>query len=514
MPPAANDNQGLKIAVAIFATLAFLLGIATYFGFSQAGQNWERFTAESKKASDASRAQAQLQNTLNDLKALAGYEKVDDTVLKTEIEKDQQALATAVNGLREKMTAVYTTYQSADGASAQVDEFAKAADSIAERITADRTRTLQSTVATLTDLLTNQTQLVGAVAADYQGARKSLEQSNQVAQQKIGVEVSAKEKSEADRLEELRKHEEDRKSLVSRLDELQGRNQQQATELTTLRTQLAQTQEDMSRKYGDLMAQFRGLREQTEKSETVLESPNGKLTFVDNTRGEVRTTLGRQDGARERMVFSIFDRDAAGIPSDSPKGTVELIQVGDRSSVGRILKTTSTIDPVRPGDVLYSPAFGTRPRLFALVGKIDMDRDGRDDREDLKRMIESRGGEVSYDLPPAGVGQETGELTPLTSWYVLDDLQTVRAGAEVPTGATAAEEQTFLNRKSEILQEARMAGVRPITLDRLLSMLGYSYGEVNPGRIEGANRQELRRLTNPRGNSPLGTAPTTPPEGE
>ncbi len=36
MPPASNDNQGLKIAVVVFVTLSVVLAVATYFGFSNA----------------------------------------------------------------------------------------------------------------------------------------------------------------------------------------------------------------------------------------------------------------------------------------------------------------------------------------------------------------------------------------------------------------------------------------------------------------------------------------------
>ena len=58
---------------------------------------------------------------------------------------------------------------------------------------------------------------------------------------------------------------------------------------------------------------------------------------------------------------------------------------------------------------------------FALIGKIDVNRDGRDDRDDLKRMIEAAGGIVDYDLPPPEAGKETGKLTGRDAWYVIDD---------------------------------------------------------------------------------------------
>ena len=71
------------------------------------------------------------------------------------------------------------------------------------------------------------------------------------------------------------------------------------------------------------------------------------------------------------------------------------------------------IEPIRVGDIVYSPAWSPEePMRFALIGKIDVNRDGKDDRQDLKRMIEEAGGIVDYDLPPPNHGKESGKLMP------------------------------------------------------------------------------------------------------
>ena len=63
---------------------------------------------------------------------------------------------------------------------------------------------------------------------------------------------------------------------------------------------------------------------------------------------------------------------------------------------------------------------------FALVGKIDVNRDGKDDREELKHMIEEAGGVIDFDLPPPDVGKELGTLSPRINWYVTDDRLPIR----------------------------------------------------------------------------------------
>jgi hypothetical protein len=509
MPPATNDNQGLKIAVALFAALSVVLGVATYFGFSEASKNAERYEQANADLGKAKQAQGQLQNQLTELQDLAGYPKVDAGQVKEKVDADMKALIGRVAGLNDRVQKVYADYKTAGGQSVQADQLAEQSRTIAESLANEPNKTLGSTIGRLTDLLDNQGMLLANVAADYQATRKDLEASNQVAQQRVNVEATAREQAEESKQAELTKHEEDRRGLVSRLDELQSRNQSLANELAATKSQLAQQVDEWQSRFNNLRAQFLAIRERQSASENVLESSQGRITHVDYTRGEVRTSLTRRDGAQEQMQFSVFDREAPGIPTDRPKGTIELIRVDDQGSIGRIVRTVDTINPLRSGDQLYSPGFAARPRLFALIGKIDMNRDGRDDREDLKRMIRAVGGEVVYDLPPAGLGQESGELSPRTDWYVIDDREPLY-GAQFKTGASPEEIQEFNRKQTKALSEARLSGVRPISIERLLALLNYRYGAPPIGRVEAADRQTQDRLLNPRGIR----APQTPPGAE
>ena len=63
---------------------------------------------------------------------------------------------------------------------------------------------------------------------------------------------------------------------------------------------------------------------------------------------------------------------------------------------------------------------------FALVGKIDVNRDGRDDREELKRMIQEAGGIVDFDLPPLTSARRPARSRPAIDWYVIDDRTPLR----------------------------------------------------------------------------------------
>ena len=199
------------------------------------------------------------------------------------------------------------------------------------------------------------------------------------------------------------------------------------------------------------------------------------------------------------MKMTIFAAGSPGIPTEKPKGNIELIQVGDRYSIARIEKTNSAIDPIRVGDIVYSAAWSpNEPMRFALIGKIDVNRDGKDDREDLKRMIQDAGGVVDYDLPPPEYGKEQGKLSARIAWYVTDERTPLREQFQKKTDVTLAQQTEFQKKYGQAVKDARLEGIRPMPVGRLLAYLGYDMGTPIVGRAEAVNAPAMRRLIEPR----------------
>ncbi len=207
-------------------------------------------------------------------------------------------------------------------------------------------------------------------------------------------------------------------------------------------------------------------------NEEIIDVPAGRITYVDYETNEALVSIDRRVGAKPKMKFMVFDKRSPSIPAEKPKGAIELTSVDEKVSHARIIKTGGALEPIRVGDIVYSPFWSpNQPSRFAVLGKIDLNRDGKDDRAELKRMIEEAGGAVEYDLPPPDVGEESGVLRPLIDWYVTDDRQPLR-NAGPQNEAELLSQAKFAERVRKVVKEARLDGIRPMSLGKLLAYLG------------------------------------------
>jgi hypothetical protein len=530
---AANENQGLKIAVAAFVALTVILAVTTYFGFSNYAQaDAQRKAADEKAAASVQKA-TQYAGERDDLKQAIGVANVEDPgQVKDAIKKHYDKVGTQLAELQKKVQEQIAEYKTAGGNATKIDELQGALNQVVTSYNAEPNKTYQSAMDRMMELMGNVTQLMTGLTVDNESLRRDLEKQNQENASQLEIAKGAAKKAEDGKNQVTTQNEQERTGLLGKVDQLQTMN-------TQLNAQVAALQNDITRQRGqfentvkELQRQLRYYREQSEKSEVVLDKPSGRITYYDPIRNEVRVNLTRQMGAREQMVFSVFDRTSPGLPTDTPKAVIELIQVGNQDSVARIdrvktlrlmkspnYRTGRAQNTIRVGDLIYSPAFSPSDKMrFALIGKIDVNRDGFDDRDDLRRMIEAGGGEVAYDLPPAGLGRkESGSLDGPIAWYVIDERNPIKPPPN-PITPAQDDEKAFEEKKAEARQKLRDAGVRPISIDRLLAMLGYTYGApiASPGKVEKIDQETVRGLLETKkgagGQAPAAT--TTPPATE
>src|SRR5581483_2017659 len=147
----------------------------------------------------------------------------------------------------------------------------------------------------------------------------------------------------------------------------------------------------------------------------------------------------------------------AGDP-DGKKGQIEVTQIlGDHMAEARILDSTLA-NPLLPGDKIYTPLWDPgRPERFAIAGKIDIDGDGKDDRDQLKSIIALSGGTIDAELSPEG--NLTGAISSDTRYLI--------EGPPQDKARTAFE---------KLAADAKLMGVERIGIDKFLDHIGWRAG--------------------------------------
>ncbi len=177
---AANENQGLKIAVASFVTLTVVLAVTTYFGFSQASENAAKLADAQSKANTANQAADQATRQLEELQRIAGYDKYEEfETLKAAVQKDQQAFVDSLNQMNQAVATTLNEYRTAGGDAQKVESLGNAAGQTINQIIQDPNGTFKSTRERMALLVDNMTQLTTALVLDNGDLHTSLNAVNQ-----------------------------------------------------------------------------------------------------------------------------------------------------------------------------------------------------------------------------------------------------------------------------------------------------------------------------------------------
>lgn len=517
---ASNDNQGLKIAVAALATFTVLFASTTYYFYSDGSKAKSQADAANKKAAEAATQQTAAEEALKNLGVALGYAnlKPGENGSFQEVEAIKDSIKKTVGGL--KASAEEQIKAKIPDAPQVRSDLAKSQDlavvledqeRAAKKVQANPTADLKSMVENLNDLVKASIDTEVAFFLDNYNLRKALANVNTIHDSQVKTIQDELQKVKDDLAAEQKSHEEGRMGLTESLEASRRETNQKDTDLAAIQGEQARDRERHAIEKSDMLGQLTGLREKIERKEDVLDVKDGTITFVDYSTKEVRLDITRDMGVKPTMRLTVFDRKAVGLPSDKPKGQIEITQVGMQYSIGRIIETRDLAKPIVAGDLLYSAAWNaSEPQQFALIGKLDLNRDGKDDRDDIKRLITFSGGNVGYELVlQKGETIETGKLSGKIAWYVDDD----RPLSIEQINAMSVAERDFEARKIEVLREARSLGIRPLPLTRLPGTLGYTFRTLRTSPVEGVDRKTMKELADPPGKVEDPNAPP-PSDGQ
>ena len=493
---AAQKSQGLVIGLVIFVVLFLCMLVSTIL----LGQQYSKLstqlqTAQSEKNSAEAAQRAAVDNVLA-LAEVIGYPEFDITAVGNRNDQNDGG--------------ANTLFAKIDG---DMDSFAD-----------ESNRTYKDALAKMRGEVDAIQKVEADRTADFTQLKQQFETSAQNAEAKVNEHKQAAEKSNQD-LQTLTA-EMDRQSTeqINEINAASTRANKAVEQTNQVKRNLESERSTASRTIHDLTLELQAYK-LTEGQTQSVGDPSGTVVSVYYTQsqrkkkgvlakayevrapeGYVHIDRGSAHGLRLQTRFSVWDSEelasaywsqknmeikkeaedagessGASItahPQYGPKGNVEVVQIlGPKQALCRITMSQNT-RPILAGDKIYSPLFNRGQTMHvALVGSFDMTGRGTNDRELLKHIITSRGGEIDVEVNDEG--QVTGEITPKTMWLVMG------TGTSEDENLSDEDDEDDLPQESEFAKrikeeattlqaEAKRLGVQIIDQEKFYSFLGYS----------------------------------------
>jgi len=446
---ALRESDGLRAAVMIFFGLVVILAGTTYFFFKSYDEQLNKAAQLQKDVAQANTLARNDRDEINELKRMIGYAPEDTLeTVKTAFEADMQIYGATFpeenrfyRPILESMNRELLAVTQREAASVAREEELKNRLAAVEAAKDKQIEAFKKNMDT--------------IAADVAGERN---------------------KFNTDRTRVT----EESKKLAATLTSIQG----EVANVETKSKEKAQEYQKRINTLEQLVQGFQGkVEEQSVKGH---EQPAGRITWVNQRANVVWINLGQGDSLRRQINFSVYPVDANDMALPNKKGSIEVTRIIDHHMAECRIVEDDPSNPLLPGDKIHSPVWRPGYReSFALAGFMDVDGDGRSDRDKIRDVIALNGGAVDLELLENGDVQ--GKMTINTRFLVL---------GEAPTAAEKNEK--VLNNYSSITGEARELGVETISLNRFLSMMGWNPDERTVQLGRGAQSTSFKS-TDPHG---------------
>jgi hypothetical protein len=491
-----GEGQGLQIAVISFAMLTIILAITTYVFFAQSATAQKDLDTARKSLADQKTQSDKLLGRVTAMRYVLGVDGVaksdvdllkskagDDPEIKEILDNFDVDIALVGEQVASKGTRSYRTITS-DLLAALNLKNSSAADAI------DKSRDVQK----------RMDKAVEDAVARAQAAEES--QSKAAADYKKESEAYAADRVKAEERNttfntQISTITSSGKSQVQKVIEEKELYAKQVTQLTEtvrrLQDRLAQTEREMGKA-------------------SIFENPDGRIKLVNQRQRLVWLDVGRADGLVRQTTFSVYDHNENGVSNAKPKARVEVVSLTDHQAEARILEDTPS-NPIIAGDVIHTPTWSPGQKVhFALAMKMDINKDGIDDYDMVKSIIQMNGGVIDAELRPDGT--PFGKITDNTRYFVQ---------GERPSESSSEELRKQYNALDE---ERERLGVEKISVEKLLNMMGWKaeeriveysgsrgrgdFRKRTPGKTQPAEASSTSESTTPAADRPAASGSTDP----
>jgi type II secretory pathway pseudopilin PulG len=464
----ARENQGLHIALIVLFMVTIVLAVTTYVfcrQYLEADQSAQKFKQD---LAAANQANTRIQGEYNQAKKWilgtpdAEQKEFDD--LKTQFNTDMETFAGAYDNVDKFYRPVLV----------HLDNLLKAKN---QQLTDahDAMQKLQD------DYNAWKIQMTAQV--------KKHEAAQQAAEEKLKAATAAYDAT-------LAQVKTGKDQIQAEWDKARDENDKHTKALEAERDKARDAQKNLIISRDQLAGELDDLKKET------IDVPDGQITGVDQRNATAWINLGSGDALGRKTTFSVYPSDImANQAAGGKKASIEVTRIlGEHLAETRIVEDTAS-DPIMIGDKIDTPVWNPGEAVtFALVGLMDMDHDGTSDLQTVKELIELSGGKVDYWNN--GKGIKGGKMTVHTRYLVVDT--GAREFKEEPDKAKAKVAAAQARAYSAEIDEARLLGLKKITLGELLKQMGWKRqtSVVRYGR--GANPKDFPPRA-PQGIPPVST---------
>jgi hypothetical protein len=191
---------------------------------------------------------------------------------------------------------------------------------------------------------------------------------------------------------------------------------------------------------------------------------DGRITWTSARSGMVWVNVGSADELSPQTTFGVFPARGEVVLTAEPKGSIRITRIVDEHIAEAEIVESDDTDPLLRGDAIHSPIWdpGRIPGI-AIAGRIDLDDDGKDDRDRFRSLVERNGSRIDADLTEDSTLQ--GQLTADTRYLVLGESPT-----DVDSNDRAREYSIVYE---HLIEEAKTLGVERIGLGEFLRRMGW-----------------------------------------
>ncbi|MEZ5943367.1 MAG: hypothetical protein R3C18_18380 [Planctomycetaceae bacterium] len=320
---------------------------------------------------------------------------------------------------------------------------------------------------------------VGQLQSSVTNAESRLQQETESHRQERSKIQASQMDSEKQRQDKVLEQNEILTAKDDEIEKLANQYRQTLVEKEQIGDELKRVRKEKDEEIAQLVERVVFLTNRLAKIENIsFEIPDGEVVrVISGSNGKVWINLGELDGLRRQTSFSVYVSNHDGMARENRdvKAKIEVIEVlEDHLSVARIIWEDES-RPIKDGDPIYTPLWTAgQKEYFAFVGGIDINGDGKSDRELLRGLLANVGAVIDLEIDDHGERVPAdGQMSVRTKFLVLGDIPDP---VDVPSFETErrAEIAKIQAEYKDLEEQALRTGIRVVHLSDFLTWAGIS----------------------------------------